>query len=169
MAGSGKSTTTAVAKPASILRESMKELLENGRFSDMTITCQGHSFKVHRAIVCSQSRFFLAAMEDDFKKSKTQAVELPEDDLVTVARMISFLYTADYKDDECAVNLTSPPGSSTTTTTSTSTSPSKLAPFKALAEKLISATAKNPSEGVAKAEPRSPARNNLLLYVLADK
>lgn len=47
----------------------MKSLLEDGKYADMTISCQEHDFKCHRAIICSQSPFFDAALIDGFKVS----------------------------------------------------------------------------------------------------
>lgn len=36
-------------------------------YFDLTITCGGKEFKVHRAVVCSQSDFFDAACKGSFK------------------------------------------------------------------------------------------------------
>jgi hypothetical protein len=47
----------------------MRSLLDDGKYADMTISCQEHNFKSHRAIICSQSPFFDAALNDGFKVS----------------------------------------------------------------------------------------------------
>lgn len=52
-----------------MLGESRKEMLLNGRYSDMEIECENFTFKVHRNIVCSQSDFFKAAMKGGFAVS----------------------------------------------------------------------------------------------------
>lgn len=49
------------------LKDVMRDLLLRGRFSDMEILCQGITFKVHQAIVCTQSSYFYSAMCDGFK------------------------------------------------------------------------------------------------------
>ena len=46
---------------------SLSSLYLDSRFSDMTIICQGHEFKAHRAIVCTQSPFFDKALSSPFQ------------------------------------------------------------------------------------------------------
>ena len=53
------------------LEELMDNLLANGKYSDLTISCEGIDFKVHRAIICSQSTFFDAAANSGFKVGST--------------------------------------------------------------------------------------------------
>jgi hypothetical protein len=51
--------------------DALRPLLLSEKFADLTILCgQGDEqkeFKVHRAVVCSQSPFFNAAVTTDFK------------------------------------------------------------------------------------------------------
>lgn len=42
-------------------------LLFSGKDSDVTITCQGHTFHVHKDIICPQSAVFRAAFTGEFK------------------------------------------------------------------------------------------------------
>lgn len=49
------------------LQPLLQSLLESGRNSDLTISCEGRKFAVHRAIVCCQSSFFDAAVKGGFK------------------------------------------------------------------------------------------------------
>lgn len=90
----------------------MKNLFQTGRYSDFTITCKGHQFRVHQAIVCSQCLFFDAAICGHFQvgstsyctvlllaleqKASEEIVYLPDDDGDTVRRLISYLYLQDY-------------------------------------------------------------------------
>ncbi|PYH92112.1 hypothetical protein BO71DRAFT_384223 [Aspergillus ellipticus CBS 707.79] len=83
--------------PLSCFRAGMKDLLLEGRYSDMKITCKGFTFNVHRAIICHQSRVFEAALSHDFQEAATQTVDLPNDDLETIERVISYLYIQDYE------------------------------------------------------------------------
>ncbi len=49
------------------------DLFSSGRYSDLTIKCQGRVFKVHRAIVCLQSKPLAAAIEGGFKVGSPNA------------------------------------------------------------------------------------------------
>jgi len=103
-------------------------LLGSDKFSDMAIRCGGREFKAHRAIVCSQSRFFDCALTGGFavrieaisvplaihtssrpytdvgtphslsQEAATGIVDLPEDDPEVVQRFLQFLYTGTYTD-----------------------------------------------------------------------
>jgi hypothetical protein len=46
---------------------SHRELLETGKFSDLTIKCRGESFKVHKAVICPLSPFFMKACDGEFQ------------------------------------------------------------------------------------------------------
>ncbi|KAJ3518930.1 hypothetical protein NM208_g14327 [Fusarium decemcellulare] len=65
-------------------------------FSDMAIICRGKEFKVHRAVVCPQSRFFRAALTSNFREGISQTIELPEDDPDILERFLEFMYTGSY-------------------------------------------------------------------------
>ncbi|KAJ5703862.1 hypothetical protein N7493_011000 [Penicillium malachiteum] len=75
-----------------------KSLLDSGRYSDLTLSCKGKTFHLHRAIVCSQSSFFDAAVKYPFKEASLSHVDLPDDNLATVQPVISFFYLQDYQD-----------------------------------------------------------------------
>ncbi|CRG88890.1 hypothetical protein PISL3812_05925 [Talaromyces islandicus] len=68
----------------------LQELLSSGKYSDLTIQCDGHTFKAHKAVVCSQSPFFNAA------ESHQGKINLQDEDANTVRRFLSYLYTQDY-------------------------------------------------------------------------
>lgn len=53
--------------PVPSIHSSISALLFSDKFSDMTIRCDGREFKAHRAIVCTQSRFFDAAFSHTFQ------------------------------------------------------------------------------------------------------
>ncbi|KAL4959527.1 BTB/POZ domain-containing protein [Aspergillus stella-maris] len=83
-------------KNGSILHATMKNLLTTGKYSDTKITCQGETFNVHRSILCTQSTFFEAAMNGNFKESTTQTVNLPKEDPNILKLVLSFLYYNEY-------------------------------------------------------------------------
>ena len=55
----------------------LNSLLESGKGSDLTITCQGETFKVHKAIVCLRSELFTAACWDVSKVRRKTARNNP--------------------------------------------------------------------------------------------
>src|SRR2546421_7789885 len=117
---------------------SLASLLFAEKYSDLTITCGGRTFPVHRAVVCSQSAFFAKACDNNFKvwntvfvppitsrlwrnilltgphvqESITHVVDLPDDDPYILERFLLFLYTGNYEDGEYPV-LNKPSSSAT--------------------------------------------------------
>ncbi|KAK4232676.1 BTB/POZ protein, partial [Achaetomium macrosporum] len=77
---------------------SLSALFLSDKYSDMTITCGGRELKAHRAIVCSQSRFFDKAFSGGFSEAVTGVIDLPEDDPDVLERFLQFLYTGTYDD-----------------------------------------------------------------------
>ncbi|KAH0431805.1 hypothetical protein CcaCcLH18_06808 [Colletotrichum camelliae] len=85
------------------------------KYADMTITCNGSTFKAHRAIVCPQSSFFDKAFSASFKvatqtrffgivadieeqEAASGTIDLPEDEPSIFRRLLQFLYTGNYDD-----------------------------------------------------------------------
>lgn len=100
-----------------------RKMLTTGEYSDMTIVCDGEKLRVHRFIMCSASRFFEVAAGDKYivnkipqpllldscslevtdQEAETGVICLVEDKLEAFKRMLSYLYTLDY-DDQDGVN-----------------------------------------------------------------
>ncbi|KAJ4006073.1 hypothetical protein NW752_001320 [Fusarium irregulare] len=76
---------------------SMSCLLEEGKYSDLTIECGEDTYAVHKAIICTRSPFFAARCDGDSKEAKSGVIKLPDDDPVAVKMMIRYLYTGTYK------------------------------------------------------------------------
>ncbi|KAF2213786.1 hypothetical protein CERZMDRAFT_95824 [Cercospora zeae-maydis SCOH1-5] len=93
--------------PLSTASLSAKELSDNGRrlhlngkFSDLTITCNDKRWAVHKAIVCSRSGFFDGACSHQFREANSGVIDLSEDDEDAVEQMIHYLYHLDYLNEE---------------------------------------------------------------------
>lgn len=64
----------------------MQKLLSRGEFANMEICCQGNTYNVHRAIVCTQSEYFKKAMCDGFKVRKLVARGLSKRSIISGKR-----------------------------------------------------------------------------------
>jgi len=70
-------------------------MLQIGKCSDLEIKCQDRIFKVHRNVVCLQSKLFAAAV-DSFMEGVTGEIDLEDQEAGVVDSMIQFLYHRDY-------------------------------------------------------------------------
>jgi len=52
----------------------MENLVSSGKYSDLTISCKGRKFAVHRAVVCSQSPVFDAMLKHGFKVNNPSGI-----------------------------------------------------------------------------------------------
>lgn len=105
----------------------IKTLSRGERYSGLTIRCQGHEFKVHKYILCLQSSVFddicekeegskvgasflinIAMPLDDALIQNTQenpiVIRINDFPLMTVKRMIEYLYTGWYNVDLTVVD-----------------------------------------------------------------
>ncbi|KAK6495152.1 hypothetical protein TWF481_003180 [Arthrobotrys musiformis] len=78
-------------------------MLDTGSFSDITVLV-GHereAFKLHRAVICSTSKFFEAACSPDysFKETLTNQIDLPEMDPKAFRWVIRWQYEQGYNID----------------------------------------------------------------------
>ncbi|CZR56348.1 uncharacterized protein PAC_06236 [Phialocephala subalpina] len=82
------------------LLSSIKGLLESERYADLILRCNGETFRVHCAVVCTRSPFLTRAAElQQFKEASLREIDLSADELPTIRAMIRYLYTDDYPDD----------------------------------------------------------------------
>ena len=93
--------------------DSRCRVFESGQYSDLKIKCGDKEFLVHKAIVCTQSKFLQAAIGEGFEvgvalivknwayasnsqASTTGIINLSDHDVEDVSRMLSFLYGSHY-------------------------------------------------------------------------
>ncbi|KAI9672634.1 MAG: hypothetical protein M1831_000069 [Alyxoria varia] len=86
-------------RPQEELKTALSALSKSGKFSDFTILCQGRRYPVHKALLCSRSRFFDGAFNGHFAESRTGEIDLSEDDEEAVKHMIHYFYHLDYLDE----------------------------------------------------------------------
>ncbi|QDS69843.1 hypothetical protein FKW77_000179 [Venturia effusa] len=86
------------ANPLELLKQGFGELLQNGAFSDFVLRdSEGKVYNVHKAIVCTQSKFFQKACEPGkFKEGEESKVNLTVGGSVAISSLLEFLYTLDY-------------------------------------------------------------------------
>ncbi|KAH7122914.1 hypothetical protein EDB81DRAFT_951918 [Dactylonectria macrodidyma] len=75
----------------------LANLLESGKYSDVTLICQEKSFRLHKAVICSQSPVMSAALTGNFMEAATGTLSANAYDIDTVQRMIDFFYLGKYQ------------------------------------------------------------------------
>ncbi|KAK4503133.1 hypothetical protein PRZ48_006560 [Zasmidium cellare] len=72
--------------------------IPNGKYSDLVVECDGHSWRVHKAVLCTQSSFFTKACEGNtWNEASSGIVTLPDDHPEAVCAVMQYLYTSDYQ------------------------------------------------------------------------
>ncbi|KAF2139171.1 uncharacterized protein K452DRAFT_300717 [Aplosporella prunicola CBS 121167] len=82
------------------LTTSLTKYLQPGKFSDLKVRCSDDiMYDVHKAIVCSQSRFFEQACNPahTFKENATGVIELKNEDADAVRALLQFMYYCGYE------------------------------------------------------------------------
>ena len=95
------STTQATSQP-SALKTAIATLYHSGKYSDLTLECDGLRFKVHKSVVCGRSPVLEKECDGNFLEGKTGYVVVgaPDANRYTVRRMLDYLYKDDYNDCE---------------------------------------------------------------------
>lgn len=96
-------------------------MLSTGAYSDLLIKCKGKEFKVHRAVVCPQSKPLAAAIDGNFKEASTGKIDLDGNEPDIVECMLKFMYNQDYLDGrDSVITSAGPPVAKKTKTTRSS-------------------------------------------------
>ncbi|KAF2165474.1 hypothetical protein M409DRAFT_24324 [Zasmidium cellare ATCC 36951] len=83
--------------PAPVI-SSIPSLLTSGKWSDLLLECDNHSWQVHKFVLCTQSSFFTKACEGDtWEEAKNSKVTLPDDHSEAVDAVLQYLYTSSYQ------------------------------------------------------------------------
>ncbi|KAI1370078.1 hypothetical protein F4677DRAFT_439381 [Hypoxylon crocopeplum] len=78
--------------PSKELTDCMQKLCSGRVYSDLTISCHGKDYKMHKAIVYPRSNFFEGAYNTEYKEGCDGIVELPEDDPRIIHIIIYYLH-----------------------------------------------------------------------------
>ncbi|CAK4033960.1 BTB POZ domain [Lecanosticta acicola] len=73
------------------------DLLENPKYSDLEIVCDGYVFQVHRNIVCLRSEVLAKECDGKYKEAESCRIEHGVFDRFAVDRMLQFMYRGDYR------------------------------------------------------------------------
>ncbi|CAI6302774.1 unnamed protein product [Periconia digitata] len=79
------------------LLDSLKDSLASGEYSDLTITCGKDTYKVHKLIVCQQSKFFKGAMTFPGKEAQNNSIDLSDDEPDIIRILMNYLYSGNYE------------------------------------------------------------------------
>ena len=71
---------------------SLRDRAETENFSDLTISCQGRSFPVHKAILAARSVAFAAMLINDTKEAKENKIEIADVDSDTMEIFLEYIY-----------------------------------------------------------------------------
>ncbi|GIZ45757.1 hypothetical protein CKM354_000891000 [Cercospora kikuchii] len=86
-----------VERDVSAVADAVKDLFEDSRYADLTISCGERKWRVHKAVVCMRCEYLARNYED--LKPKGNTIELVNEYPNTVAAMLRFLYTNDFDDE----------------------------------------------------------------------
>ena len=82
--------------PANVRGDTMLDLYRDKAFADASIKCRDQVFKVHKAILASQSPVFRKMFEVDMKEKRSGVIEISDPDVSpeVVSDLVTYLYTA---------------------------------------------------------------------------
>ncbi|TID19572.1 hypothetical protein E2P81_ATG06739 [Venturia nashicola] len=77
----------------------LRRMLNTQKHADLVLRCteDGKEFKVHKVVVCTQSKFFEKACEpNSFKEGKENHIDLTIGNSSIISILLNYLYTLDY-------------------------------------------------------------------------
>ncbi|KAF2803436.1 uncharacterized protein BDZ99DRAFT_526784 [Mytilinidion resinicola] len=94
--------------PFKPLLRSLPDYFNSLSLSDGIIQSDDKEFRIHKLVLCAQSKYFSKAFTGDWKESADGAIRLEGDDVSAVEAMPQFMYTVDYDASGSAKNSASP-------------------------------------------------------------
>ncbi|KAK3658031.1 hypothetical protein LTR56_000761 [Elasticomyces elasticus] len=98
-------------EPMDVLKQGLAELYKSSEFTDFEIECGGQIFKVHKAVICAQSKYFRAPCGKSYAEGSEGRIVLKPasddgeddsacDDPQAIQLMVDFFYHLDYEVDK---------------------------------------------------------------------
>ncbi|MCJ1398716.1 hypothetical protein MMC11_001917 [Xylographa trunciseda] len=103
---------TAQTQDTEPSHDGLHKLLNNSDYSDFTVKCGAKTWRIHRAIVCSRSKYFKKVCDGDFKvrlsppvvsaskivpkEAREAILTLEDEDPDLIEEMLVYLYTMQY-------------------------------------------------------------------------
>lgn len=78
--------------------DKLEELLDNEKFSDVTLNIEGKEFHAHKNILASKSAVFAAMFEHDMKENTDNEVEIKEIKYEVFKELLRFIYAGKVND-----------------------------------------------------------------------
>ncbi|XP_065369163.1 protein roadkill-like [Calliphora vicina] len=75
------------------LSEDFSKLLDDEKFTDVTLVVDGHECRAHKAILAARSAVFAAMFEHEFEERKSNCVEITDIQPEVLWEMLRFIYT----------------------------------------------------------------------------
>jgi hypothetical protein len=80
-----------------VQRAGISDLKDSGKYSDLTLECQGIKVPVHKAIVCMYSPVLRATCDDQSQDSGPSVIKVEGFDPSTLKKMLDFIYRGPYR------------------------------------------------------------------------
>ena len=81
------------AVPMDKIRNEMHSLYKEEVLTDAAIKCGGKEFKVHKAVLGSQSPVFKAMLQADMKEKQSSVIDTPDITPAVMSDLVTYLYT----------------------------------------------------------------------------
>lgn len=79
------------------LRRGFSDLLDDPKYSDLQIICQGVTFHVHRNVVCPQSKVIERECDGEWLEAGTRRIVNEVFEPLVVDRMLQYMYRGEYE------------------------------------------------------------------------
>ncbi|MCJ1245146.1 hypothetical protein MMC30_002347 [Trapelia coarctata] len=76
----------------------LPSMLCTGMYHDFTIHCKERTWKVHRAVLCADSKYFEVLCDGQFQEAVERTIHLHDDDPDCIGAMLQYIYYTNFTD-----------------------------------------------------------------------